>query len=638
MGVPLRNAVAGFVSFVSAPLADTDAQKLTARLCSICRLPQILIRGSLKHWARSAAEAAQMLHAVAGSSEGDFLSLGKSLAEYSQQAAVLSKRAETVARQMAGPELDEVARRFSQLATLTEDQRQQADANCVLIHELQDIFRQLRRPVDDFDRIIKTLHVLAIYSRIENAVLDTANSGFDALANNIQQLSSSMRAKTDDVVRRINVLKPQLLDAVAMLEQSRDTLHSQVRDMLAGIRASVEQLETCNRGAAEAVQGVAEQYRQVQGSISQIVTSLQFHDITRQKLEHAGDALQSAAGVLADRSLLRLVVRPRKALSHMGQYAGIARLQAAQVEGAVADMDKALDVVTEQLQQIGRSVVDMGATIQRVAGDDPSADRSFLTGVGDDLERVAVSLQVLFEMRENVAATITTVAHTIADVAPHIADIQGIGLEVKRIALNAQIRAARLGGAGAALGELSEEIQTIWNDTAGITGTMTAAFEEIVTLTSKLNDGQRDADGGTAISNQMRAMIDNWRSGIMQLDVRVREDVSAIHQQGEALAAALERTIGSISVHSRMHMAVDPVVADMRAIGGVIGGFCPAVATDSEALTDLEQTYTMESERIVHRAALSADADSDADVWTTAAEDNSPAAQDDEFGDNVELF
>ena len=231
------------------------------------------------------------------------------------------------------------------------------------------------------------------------------------------------------------------------------------------------------------------------------------------------------------------------------------------------------------------------------------AGSSFFTDMQHGLETVAASLAANAETGRAIVRAMTTVAGTVGEIVSYVVDIEHIGEEIELIAMNAQIKAARTGDQGAALGVIAEAIQRLSVDALKQTGTVSGTLRSVTVSTEHLFHGlNEEAEGLEESIETMTGELQSLLKTLQSLNESLITRVMNLEQQVTSLSDDIEGTIDSITVHERMSAGLEEVVVSLEGLLRETVPYVPESAAKgkTERLNELSKRYTMHSERIVH--------------------------------------
>ena len=582
------------------------------------------------------------LHVLAGSTENEFLAIGAQLQDFYTRSAEIGSASAAVTDQLGGVEIRQaigelggIIDRMGDFLNLMEGEGEQSSTT---LRTILQMIAGVDEPLAGFKKIMKVLHVLGISTKIESARLGQLGAGFNNLADDVENLAVQISDKSARIMRENVALSSKIRETLASMSTIEAGQREDVRLVLDKTRSSLEMITGVHSKCAEVAAAIAVASGEVSRNISEVVTSMQFHDISRQQLEHVQEALcdleqrlsqvQSASnGAAFDKETA-------------GEAYGVCRLQSAQLLHARDGLTAAVNGIVENLQGLadkGRGIAWQTREMIRVA--DGAGDSLFIE-IEKSLAPVVGLLAKSASANLNLVRAVNSVSETVGEICAFVIDIETIGEEIKLIAMNSQVKAARTGAEGAALGVLAEAIQRLSVDACLQTAAVTATLRKITRVTEELSGGavvgtltgELDAE---AMAGSMKGLVDSIRGmndGVMatlaQSDAAVQE-----------LSNDIESATGGITVHDAVAAEVGVITAELESIMAQAREIAPEAAEID--LASLSGRYTMDSERQIHAsftgAAAIALTGSDAEIWDT------PSAMaggegESELGDNIELF
>lgn len=161
---------------------------------------------------------------------------------------------------------------------------------------ISDVVSQLGK-VDDFagniDKIGKITNILALNASIQAAHSGDAGLGFKVIASEINALSKNSTQSiheitgiTTDLTSKVNVIKEEL---EIVYKQSTEIEH-RTNELF---QHTTERINDTLQDIAEKINAIATDAEHLTKEVSKIVVSIQFQDITRQRIEHVITPLSS---------------------------------------------------------------------------------------------------------------------------------------------------------------------------------------------------------------------------------------------------------------------------------------------------------------------------------------------------------
>ena len=594
----------------------------------------------MEECARSLAPLLPRLSCVIKDREEDFLRLGSTVFGINSQANTFSTTAKAMASSVGEGALH---------AAISELQAQAGEAKAVFasvssaeqlqgMSEVLTLIQTLDQAMAQFYTLVQTLKVLEITTRIESARLGSAGAGFTTLADDVKSLATVIAEHTGKISEHSQLLMNQVASA---RERSQKQLSSQERivvEMFAQLFSGITELESMRADSAALVQDLAKGSKHVTESMGHVIASVQFHDITRQQVEHVEELLEQAVLEMSRRS-------QDESECGLGAWVrDVLRLQAPQLRQAQEMFRRAVEELISNLSAIGLNIEGLHGKITAVAYADKRGGSSILDTIRRHIAEVMDAMRTTSGHISETSQTMSRMADTISTVSTFVRGIEDIGAEIELIALNARVKAAHTGDQGRTLGVIAMEIQNLSVDARTRTGKIAEILTHISTLADRLSELARTSDvselvGG--IQGRFETVLDH----LAGLDAELGENIGHLSGLGKNLVTQIRSLTSSIHFHDQ----VSTLLLDLeQEIGGLEGKFQPFTAEldtarQPEKLREQLSRYTMDSERLVHLAVLgqheATDQNGDVDLF---GNDDVELFGDDNvelFGDeNVELF
>lgn len=626
-----------------------------------------------KHdWRDCLYQAGDRIMEMTTGTEGEFLRIGERLQDIHQRARAMSQLSGAAAERLSGDtiisQMEGLKRILRQIGDENESSRGGSATIAMIIQSLQEVHGHL----ESFDKIVRNLRVLCNLIRIESARLGNRHEGFAALGDDVQGLiahvdtgSSTLRIRTEEIILL-------LADHMVRAQEFESSQQEKAKQILDRSNSSIREMELRHELSSLVIKGVAKCWKQISGNVGEVVSSLQFHDITRQRMEHVREALMEIVGHQENtsessegKSLIAWPLCRRRENSGkcdttetISKAAATCELQAAQLQHAREDLAGAMERIGENLYRISSEISVMSEDIKKAAGASGEKEDTYFSELEASLAKLMDAIGEFTEMNRKMSASMLQVAHAMGEMKSYIRDVQKVGIAMRVTALNACIHAAHIGDSGLALGVLADSIHQLSVDTAGsidiISANLASIGEEAESLSKQ--GGRYDQ---ARLEMENASLLDQVKS-LMKPLRQMDEELSDLLQRFDSDGTSLQQEIEEMAAHLRVHDGTDKgigaVVTSLKEVTGEMRASLPSGSelTKVAALGNMAARYTMDKEREIHLAVAAAAPVTaigilpmptvDGEKPGTAAgnregAESAPAAGDDgDLGDNVELF
>ncbi len=578
------------------------------------------------------------LEALNRSTERDFLAVGDQLIQFRSTAHEIAQNMASVTELISGEE----ARRASQTLAQLLDHGQQIDSALERagqeLQQVHELALGLRRGFSGLGNVVAVFGNLCTLTQIETARLGGSGADLGHLAAEIRPLSERIQTSGESVLEASARLDTAVQGALRTGSALRAAELKQMPALISGVLASLEAFDEQRQVAAEASRHQAAEYAALSEAIEELVGSIQFHDITRQQVEHVIQALHHLRGRghgrrSADRSTgdARAVLTLQS--SQLREAARLFAASIARIEQALASLAGRFRAASQEVQKI------TGASATGASPAGASQTDTHATGGGSFFARMETQFAAVLKILETCAAaqtqmdsTIAGLSGTMGGMSASVAEIRRTEIQIQRISTNATIRAIHIGATGVALNKIAEVMQRLALESNTHTDEAAASLENMNEIAARYAGPAQNAAGSTD-ENPLAASMRSALAGLHASSETSVGRATHVGELGRQLAHQITALAQGISagrlfaeVIARAIQAMDSIVAEGRSRG-------ESSASTREHLDQFAKTYTMERQREVHASVVGAPALASP---ATPAPKATPAPSD--LGDNVELF
>jgi methyl-accepting chemotaxis protein len=584
------------------------------------------------------------LDALTKGSESEFLTMGENLQDFSLRARVISQESSSVAQLMAGADINQSIKKLHLIFNRIEHLKNECERGTDVLQDVLHILSGIKDSVAGFMKIVKTLSILGIFTRVESAHLGDAGADFSTLADEVNQLAQDIEIKSVNIVNQsqslYSLIQESLSKVLALAAQQR----GQVQTIIDNTMTSLQSLTDKHSHSSVAAQNISDNFKDISQKISQIITSLQFHDITRQQIEHVEQSLSGVGALLEQEpSKNGQGLTPIKMANH------ICKIQEAQLVAARDKFTTAVINIVENLTGISQDIIDISQSAQELAGDASQEEHTCLGEIKGHLAASSSALEQYGLASRDLSLLMDAVTPALREMAIFLKDIERIEIAIERIALNSCIKAAQLGPAGVSLGVIAEAIQRLAVETRQHMITVTGNLQSITSAAQELsvNKGNSDdrGDGDVAL---LLTDIGEILNSLQNLNADVVSLINQVSQKARSLSENIQQAGRAITVHARAEEVISRGLTTLQDLAAQFQAQFPALNQLSDAddlqLETLLAKYTMHDERQVHESVtapgLPPAAESIPALTYLGDKPNSEQGRQEEedLGDNVELF
>jgi methyl-accepting chemotaxis protein len=560
------------------------------------------------------------------------LKLGDGLRQVWSDASELSQKAQGLADNLAGDFVTEAVQQLQDSLITLGDVCEGGEGveSLAYFEDILATASSLGTYLGEFQRIVRTLQILGISTRIESARLGSEGRGFSTLADDVEKLASNIVVHSAQIREKYQALEQVVHEAT---DKTREIITlqgacaSQAKDSIKANLSSME--EFLNASSDRAVEFAATS-TEISSRVGEAVSSMQFHDIVRQRVEHVDEAFVEMERELESRRVADM----ERLAAWMGR---VARLQSRQLAESGESFHVAIEGLKENLRGIGGAISSMCGSMKMESGGADNVDDSPLQRVQQGIAEAMDGVQTYARQGEEIRSLMSDVAGIVKDMSAFVEDIEEVGAEIELIALNASVRAAHTGEKGAALGVLAIEIQGL----SARARTHTGGVADVLTKVSRLSDVLVEHAEGSSNETEMGGAIEELGSIVDKLsrgNAEVQSESGHLVLESQKMVERIHKLTDRVVFHETMREKLVGFSRRAEELEAAIWNSFPEAleAELPEELRDKLDRYTMESERDTHRSIFGGGTEHDA----SSGQDGGDVElfSDDDMDDNIELF
>ncbi len=544
----------------------------------------------------------------------DFLSLNNYLKKFYKDAKVISGQTEQIYDIIAG---DAHEKFFDELLGLQDSLNNKINMlkNKILksIRGLEKMHTALNLvfvPLKNFNLNILTLNFLLV-----NLKLNVAYSE----SENIKKVSDLIDSITDEI-NKLKIILPKISESMLMVKNvtrlsSGKLIEIRKKNILdidrvtGQINDSIIMLKNKQAVAAQKLPELTKRTQNYFDSVNKIITNLQYHDIIRQKMEHVQATHKNIIKELAAMDI-KTGSDGKMDLSESAQQflqiRDIAGIQVAQLINTNKEYQKAFAVIMRKFWDISEDMSVISQLSNEFVGNNDLTD-CYFKDVEDHLKGTTSVLKRLIAANEDFGNEINTISQTIEEKNDKINEIQTVHVslegKIKEVLGNFTDQNDERG-----INRIIEEIKSLTDTISENLNDVTLFFRQAQNISKKLQEINHEEDGNQINDNlkELSAKI----AGILESIAEHNEKIETVLIENSKLSLNLSSEIKSsveqVKYYDFFEKIMLEIVTQLNSIYAKLDSDTINVLRHNKAenLKSLEDRYTMETERIVHRQAL----------------------------------
>ncbi len=557
-----------------------DLVRISSALGSVRETEYTGITEFAGEWVNRLKQIEGELDRITDQAEEEFLSIGRRFSDFHRRARMISEISAEVAGKMTGAEivgaidgLNELMERMESYLKRSETETRERISR---LREVLSLMSDVYGHLEDFHRIAKGLRSLSITGMVQNALLITKHGEFKILLDDIRKLSGIMSLKSETIdakMKSLECLIEQTISRFLGFEERQLRKARTILDNTMNVLCSLTGQYGLSKSAA---MDIAACSAAISGSTGEIVTSIQFHDITRQQFEGIQNELNTVHAYYHRVSGARFQKNSGSAAAVAAGIEDFCEHQAAQLSHVRDTFMNAIQEITGNLGRIALNVAAISDDAKKIVGN----DGTFLTGVEGTLSFVRDSFSALNEnaaASTELSAAVLSITAATAEMSEYVVEIEEITEDVELIAFNAEIKSSQIGTEGAAFVVLAGHIQKLSVETCSKIETVSGMLKTITSSSGELAECiDSELDGSfseiEAISRDLESLI----SALSGLNQHILATFQDIDKAGGTLSEDIGQVMKGIRIHTLIDRVVDTALSGLREISSHARMLLPA--------------------------------------------------------------
>ena len=564
--------------------------------------------------------------------EGEFLGIGTKLIECISTVDLMSSDLTSLAASIGGDHVTRASHALTRALSLSAEMQTRAEEGKGQLAKMAGEAKTLGSKLADLSSIVSAFHSLGLLTRIETKRLRDIGLDLANLAEDVRSLALNVRSKVKSALETAAELTPRIEGALAEVASTQEVLLQELHSVVSQVSTRLGKFHGMQDLAHAASIRLAIEYRELSNSFRKLIVCLQFHDITRQRLEHVISALRRVSSHY----------REGKAVGEHGSAtaAAVLELQSLQLADAAEKFNNAVQSVAVSLDEIMLNIQKMINEARALSGF-PGEDQSpFFQEMEKGCLAILNSLNRCATAEGTSGLTTTSLIEIIARNRASLEDIRVIETQMQRTGMNALISARQLGAPGEALSALANAIKQKAFESRNVSDDLLKTLDVLSQAANQSYEQHQPQAVVEKIAHeqcleQLRAAVADLRASHQSSCGKIEE----VTGRGDRLSESIRTARATFAIGAHFAGVVSSTQDELRTIveqartqsGGNAG--TAAVL----GITEFVGQYTMQGEVDIYQGLMKAlgssvpGAGGELAAVTTSGED-------DEFGDNVELF
>jgi len=603
---------------------------------------------------------AESLEKTVKNSEPKFLKLGEELQILYADAKQLAELTMNTAKSVGGETEQSLLNSISRLArqSLTDLRQRQSEISESLKH-VDAVASHLENLCEICPAIEKTgmsLNVVGLNIAVESSRSPESREMFAFFVHEIRNLSKNIFDISQGIFNDSKathsgqlLAHSRILAGQAELNKLQDAARKTVQNTVTEIRHMMGL-------SLKSLEKTGELSNNISRQIGEVVVAIQFHDITRQQVEHIVSALNDTEYLCKETADTDDELKSRS----WGCAYRVLKIQAAQLEQVISEIETAYQKSIGAFENLRDQITELVKDVSSLNGSEQKDEISTemrITALKFGLHELRKLLDKGYDLKNHLKETADQVSETTSRLSCHISQVRRISIELHLKALNAIIKSARLTDKGSTFEILAQEVNTLSKESNRFAADVVKILESVISLAQELkkescNKNLQNFEPVVGLNLKLEPTTDfSFDRGIMDIThnyEQFKSDSVNVLQKSQELQRSILQTKSELGFLSALEDELRDYMEQIKEMVKILKPFVNNDKDNSEDKIDqLAKRYTMKRERELHRKYIyPSDVIGQSPVPPVEAEPlpelpepkKETKEDDEELGDNVELF
>ena len=437
------------------------------------------------------------------------------------------------------------------------------------------------------------------------------------LVNKISTIENTVHKKCEDVRLEQMRAHKKILSGLENLNQLNEEAERNVRQ-------AIYEIDQLISASLDAIQSVSDHSQRISSQISKIVILIQFHDITRQQIEHIVAALKDAKEIST--KIIHKQYSEEEVENQLFMIYSLLQLQSTQLKHVLDEVHLVYEKISQAFEELGKQATGLSKMAAFLRNGNNASSFMNLVGALEDLEKYLGEGKKLggelFLTAEEASQAVSTLFRDIKKVL-------SLGKDLNFKSLNAIVITSHLGETGVPLRVLAQEIKELSNQT----NHLVSDFSDTITNIEKSIHSLDNLKLEEKLENlELQRGMENLSLARQEF----AESSSEIQYQSEGLEKEIKFIQQKLEFFHTLTKNLSHEKEQIEALKEPLLPWKNAGNRETKAkIEEIAARYTMKSERDIHKQIVEAEK---AGILKETIIDTNIDLDEDDFGDNVELF
>ncbi len=493
-------------------------------------------------------------------------------------------------------------------------------------------------PLNNFLQNLSVLKLVFSNIKLTNSFFDTQSSSFNKEeSQKIEDAINKIKTDCQPVEEQISTFQTKIkaiYDSLFLFRSKKICILSKV---LEKIFHDLDIIEKHNNNALESKEHITVLAKQCSDNIESIITNLQYHDIIRQKMEHVQKSHQMIIGNLNKIDNVNDAdICEEKLLSYVVQIPQISEIQTAQLLHANNEFQHAIDQITGKMNEIGQNMRQTARIYNSLSTYKYQEEEVSLESIDHAFNNLNQEIEECSNSIEKISLEVAAIFNAILHLKESMTNLDLLDNSIENLVLDKINNNNLISSDSTETANQAQQLFKLYADNRFEKSKLKELVKQTIELLARVNvvtAQMYNSDKHGFIG--LRSFSDKSYNNVINIkdvDKYINASNEIIQSNSLEIIQKNKDAVKEAKYYKYFEVSIDEIIQNFNKIRDIVinGKLADIKISDSaNSLKQIEEYYTMKTERIVHNNTIASILDN---RHTTIDKDE------DNQGNDVEFF
>lgn len=538
-------------------------------------------------------------------SSDDFLGLNTDFKELFRSSSSISKNATVIFEILSESDtkvmMDELEVLYKILRNTHSPFLNTSGEGITLTKEMLEMSSNLHLQVKNLNQNLLTLKFLLANLKITGTeTLEQSSPAIEELTGKYNKHINQQKLREYHNDKSLEKLQLTIDNSISKLDKYYSQLNQQINLILDQVHTAIVLFADKQQEVSRRLPSLKALTEQISGSIANIITNLQYHDIIRQKIEHVQTSHRTLLQNLSDFD----INNESQHLDYLSKIRDLANIQAALLVRANKEYQRAIELITEKFRAISDDMSNISNLCKDLTQSQFNQEDIHLSDLSQKLDSILVPLSGVPVIEKTLLAELTNVIESVSKTLNSVvkAESSSIDEEIAFVPLeniDKLKHAYPKGNIVDQLREVGQDVEKTSNQIQTISQRLHEVNSSLGSICNNLTEKHAEILNQTGIADRISSVLDKLKQQDEDIYKLLHDNFKISKEMDAVVAGSIKR----IKYYEFFEVRIIEIIKMLNEVFQEIKGR-ENKKDEAEDMEFLKSLYTMESEHKIHESII----------------------------------